>query len=111
MFFLIFVIALANRSQVLGWTDIWSDDIDDLPWFGEYPGFPGSSYPAYSGPSDQLQTQGPMAVQPGPPQFLGNGGVFQHQEGHSIIIWPGVNGEPPRVESRPGIVTHSTLSL
>jgi len=110
-FFLIFVIALATRSQILGWPDIWYDEIEDLPWFGEYPGYPGFSYPAYSGPTSQLQTQVPMTVEPGPPQLLGNGGVIQQQAGHSIIIWPGLNGEPPRIESRPGIVTHSTLSL
>jgi hypothetical protein len=107
MFFLIFVIALANRSQVLGWPEIWYEDIYDLPWFGEYPGYPGQPfYPPY--PGAEFQNQGPMV---GGPQMLGNGGVVQHQPGHSIIIWPGANGEPPRIEQRPGIVTHNTLSL
>jgi len=111
MFFLIFVITLANRSQVLGWPDIWYEDISDLPWFGEYPGYPGfSSYPPYSGPRSQFLDQTPATVGPAA-QMLGNGGVVQQQAGHSIIIWPGVNGDPPRVEQRPGIVTHSTLSL
>jgi hypothetical protein len=91
-FFLIFVITQANRSQVLGWPDIWSEDVTDLPWFGEYPGYPGVPH-----------------VQGG--QMVVNGSVVQQQPGHSIVIWPGVNGEPARIEQRPGIVTHSTLTL
>jgi hypothetical protein len=107
LLFLIFVIALANRSQVLGWPQIWYDDIYDLPWFGEYPGYPGQTlYQPYTGL--QFQNQAPMV---GGPQMLGNGGIVQHRPGHSIIIWPGVNGNPPTVEQRPGIVTHNTLSL
>jgi hypothetical protein len=106
-FFLILVIALANRSQVLGWPHIWNEDIVDLPWIGQYPGYPGQTlYPPYPGP--QYQNQVPIVQGP---QMLGNGGVVQHQPGHSIIIWPAVNGEPPRVEQRPGIVTQSTLTL
>jgi len=104
-FFLVFVITLANRSQVLGWPDIWDEDIIDLPWFGEYPGYPG-------GP---LYTLGPQIENQAPPvqgaQMVVNGSIVQQQPGHSIVIWPGVNGGPPRVEQRPGIVTHSTLSL
>lgn len=104
-FFLIFVITQANRSQVLGWPDIWSEDITDLPWFGEYPGYPGG--PLYS-LVPQMESQVPP-VQGG--QMVINGSVVQQHPGHSIVIWPGVNGEPARIEQRPGIVTHSTLTL
>jgi hypothetical protein len=104
-FFLIFIITQANRSQVLGWPDIWSEDVTDLPWFGEYPGYPGG--PLYS-LAPQMGSQIPP-VQGG--QMVVNGSVVQQQPGHSIVIWPGVNGEPARIEQRPGIVTHSTLTL
>jgi len=105
MISLILVITLASKSQALGWPDIWNDDINDLPWFGEYPGYPGG--PLYTqGPPLQNQS---YPVQGG--QMVINGSVVQHQPGYSIVIWPGVNGEPARVEHRPGIVTHSTLSL
>jgi len=104
-FFLIFVITHANRSQVLGWPDIWNEDINDLPWFGEYPGYPGG--PLYT-QVPQIESQVPP-VQGG--QMVVNGSVVQQQPGYSIVIWPGVNGEPPRIEQRPGIVTHSTLTL
>ena len=106
-FFLIFVITMANRSQVLGWPDIWNDDIIDLPCFGEYPGYPGG--PLYTlQVGSQIESQAPQ-IHGG--QMVVNGSVVQQQPGYSIIIWPGVNGEPPRIEQRPGIVTHSTLTL
>jgi len=112
LLFLIFLVALANRAQVLGWPDIWQDDVSDLPWFGEYPGYPGIPfYSQYTAPQAQALDAGPGASEAATTQLLGNGRVFQQQLGHSIIIWPSVNGEPPRIEQRPGIVTQSTLSL
>jgi len=110
LLFLILVVTLANKSQVLGWPDIWQDDVTDLPWFGEYPGYPGIPIPPYAGLRPDFENQAP-ATAGGASQILVNGGVIPHQPGYSIIIWPGVNGEPPRIEQRPGIVTHSTLSL
>jgi len=109
MIFMMFVIALANRSQVLGWPGIWNDDTIDLPWFWEYPGYPGFSYPSYSDPNSQLQNLPPGTL--GPLVQTGNGPIVQHPPGTSIIIWPGVNGESPRIEHRPGIWTHSALML
>ncbi|KAI0307330.1 hypothetical protein B0F90DRAFT_1687428 [Multifurca ochricompacta] len=109
MFFLIFVIALANRSQILGRPHIWNEDVINLPWFGQYPGYSG--LPLYPlNPDDLSQAVHPApTIYEAPPQIIGNGGVIQQQPGHSIIIWPGINGEPPRIEQRPGFVTHSTL--
>ncbi|KAI0269153.1 hypothetical protein BC834DRAFT_614415 [Gloeopeniophorella convolvens] len=105
-FFLLFVIALANRSQVLGWPRIWREDIINLPWFGQYPGYPGFQIeiPASSGPYDQAEPLYPTTAYIPPTEA--NGNIIQHQPGYSIIIWPGVNGEPPRIEQRPGYVTH-----
>jgi len=96
------VITLANKSQVLGWPDIWDEDIDDLPWFGEYPGYPGGSLYTLS---PQFENQPPV---PGAPLVVN--GIVQHEPGYSIIIWPGVDGEAPRIEHRPGIVTHSMIA-
>lgn len=108
--FLLLVITLANRSQILGWTDIWHEDIVNLPWFGQYPGYPGYSlYSSFMGPQASVVISTPSTPFVGPAQNLGNGGVIQHQPGHSIVIWPGVNGEPPRIEQRPGFVTLSTV--
>jgi len=111
LFFLLLVITLANRSQIQGWTDIWHEDIVNLPWFGQYPGYPGYSlYSSYLGPQDSTMLSTPASTPfVGPSQNLGNGGIIQHQPGHSVVIWPGVNGGPPIIEQRPGFATLSTV--
>jgi hypothetical protein len=93
MFFLICVIGLTCRSQALGGPDIWKDDINDLPWLGQFPA--NAAPPTVAGPIPMTE----------------NEGVIHQRPGHSVIIWPGANGDPPRVEQRRGIVTQSTLQL
>ncbi|KAI0045293.1 hypothetical protein FA95DRAFT_130317 [Auriscalpium vulgare] len=104
IFFFLFVIALANRSQVLGRPDIWKEHINNLPWFGQYPGWPGLSISQY--PSGQGAYGFPSAYA-GPnyqPMPMMDENHVQQQHGHSIIIYPGVNGGRARIEQRPGIV-------
>jgi hypothetical protein len=110
LFFLIFVIALACRSQALGWPNIWNNDINEIPWLGQSPGYPDSfEIPSYHNLPNPAANAAPLTVA-GPIPMTESGGVIQLQPGHTIIIQPGVNGDPHRVEQRHGIVTQSTLS-
>jgi hypothetical protein len=96
--YFIFVITLATRSMTTGRPDIWRDDIREMPWFGQQPGYPGSGYGTYSaqygsrGPVSYTQTQYPTS-------YAGN--VVQQQPGHSLMIQPGVNGGAPTVQQVP----------
>lgn len=96
----LFVITLANKARGLGRAYAWSEDINELPWFHEYQGFPqaqaNGAYPAYYQPQ---QVQGyPYNI---------NGQVVHQMPGHSLVIQPGVNGNPATVQQVPGTVQSS----
>lgn len=93
----LFVITLANKARGLGRAYAWSEDINELPWFHEYQGFPqaNGAYPQYA----------PQQVQ-GYPYNI-NGQVVQQMPGHSLVIQPGVNGAPATVQQIPGTVQSS----
>jgi len=85
---LIILSALVSQAQNFGRINIWEEPIRELPWFGEAPGYYNS----------HLQT--PMAQYPaGYPAYgyPGGGGT----PGHSIIVQPGVNGQPTTVTQVP----------
>src|SRR5882762_10644143 len=97
-FYLIFVIKLATQSQAMGRPFIWREHINDLPWFGQAPGYPGlsySSYPQSYGGYPAMYPPG-MVGSPGmignPGMMYGGGNVIQQQPGHSVVIQPGYNG-------------------
>jgi len=90
-FFILF--RLVAQAQQFGRPRIWYEPIRELPWFGEMPGYyntspgampqypgyaPGMAYPAGGIPGQMMQTPG-----------------------HSIIIQPGVNGQPPTITQVP----------
>lgn len=87
----------------MGRYDIWREDIRELPWFGQAPGYPGASYASYSqygnrgypGSYGQSYSQYPTS-------YAGN--VVQQQPGHSLVIQPGMNGGAPTVQQVPTAV-------
>jgi len=82
---LIVLFALVSQAQKFGRVNIWREPIIELPWFGEAPGY---------------FNQGAMAQYPGgyPQQYGYPGGGTP---GHSIIVQPGVNGQPTTVTQVP----------
>ncbi|KII95196.1 hypothetical protein PLICRDRAFT_34035 [Plicaturopsis crispa FD-325 SS-3] len=79
---------LANRAQALGRRYVWIEDIRELPWFGEYPGYQ----------QFQMTQQGYYNG--------GNGGYVVHQQpGHSVVIQHGQNGAAPTISQVPGMVS------
>lgn len=103
--YLIFVIALASSSVAMGRYDIWRDDVRELPWFGQAPGYPGVGYASYSSrygnreypTGGSYPTSGSYAQYP--TTYPGN--VVQQQAGHSLVIQPGMNGGAPTVQQIP----------
>ena len=81
----------------MGRPDIWSDDIRELPWFGQAPGWPGLGYAQYSSQYPRGYASGPYTQYP--TTYAGN--VVQQQHGHSVVIQPGRNGMPATVSQVP----------
>ncbi|KAH9966000.1 hypothetical protein BC827DRAFT_784896 [Russula dissimulans] len=99
--YFIFVIALASRSMAMGRSYIWGENVHELPWFGQAPGYPGTgytSYPSQYGPRtyNSPYTQYPTTT------YAGN--VVQQQPGHSLVIQPGRNGAPTTVRHVPSAI-------
>jgi len=96
--YFVFLLNLATRSVVMGRPYIWREDIRELPWFGQAPGYPGFGYASYS---SQIGSRG----YPGPysqyPQYPTTGNVVQQQLGHSLVIQPGRSGMPATVQQVP----------
>jgi hypothetical protein len=99
----------------MGRYDIWRDDVRELPWFGQAPGYPGTGYATYSGqhgnrgyPGSYGQgsygqgTYGQGSYAQYPSTYGGN--VVQQQPGHSLVIQPGMNGGAPTVQQVPTAV-------
>jgi len=83
------LIWLVSRAQSLGRPHMWEEPIRELPWFGEMPGYynvanTGMAQPVYPG-------YPPVHYPP-----------YMQTQGHSIIIQPGVNGQPPVITQVPG---------
>ncbi|KAI0268323.1 hypothetical protein BC834DRAFT_868884 [Gloeopeniophorella convolvens] len=99
--YFIFLISLASRSVSMGRPYIWGEDIRELPWFGQAPGWPGLGYAEYS------SQHGARPGYPAPSSYSqyptsGYGGNVIHQQpGHSLVIQPGMNGMPPTVQQVP----------
>ena len=96
--FFFILITLTTRSKTLGRVFAWREPIVELPWFGQWPGWPedtrypgspgGYAYPA-GAPMTGSMTYGP------------SGYVVQQAPGHQVMIQPGVNGAPPTVTQVP----------
>lgn len=97
MLFVLFAIALymvlrlVTEAERFGRYDIWWAPIQELPWFGEAPGY----YNTHPGGMVQY----PVGGYAYPMQNV-NAPVVQ-TPGHSIIIQPGMNGQPPTVTQVP----------
>jgi len=110
--FLWILISLTTRAQALGRPYAWSEPIVELPWFGQWPGWPeggdmgGFAYPAGSHPGSPYSGAGGMPMGYGQPgQMMGGGYVVQQNPGHSVVIQPGVNGQAPTITQVPGMVS------
>jgi len=99
--YFIFVLSLASRSMAMGRPNIWREDIRELPWFGQAPGYPGFGYVAYSSPYGARGATGPYTQQYPATATNYAGNIVQQQPGHSIVINPGRGGMPATVSQVP----------
>ena len=106
--YLIFIVTLASRSVARGRPYIWREDIRELPWFGQEPGYPGVPYGAYPsqygsrgypGQYQNAQYQNAQYQTSYPSNYGGN--VVHQQPGHSLVIQPSTNGGSAAVHQVP----------
>jgi hypothetical protein len=91
--YFIFVVTLASRSMAMGRPYIWREDIRELPWFGQAPGFPGYGYVTYPSHSGSRGGYPGTYTQPYPQYQSSVGGNVVHQQpGHSVVVQQGRNG-------------------
>jgi len=86
------LVALVSQAQSFGRHEIWYEPIRELGWFGEYPGYYNTHAGQYAG--GHMPYGYPMPMQ------VGNG-QYMHQPGQSIVIQPGINGQPATVSTVP----------
>ena len=103
--FLWILIALTTRAKAFGRHYAWGEPIVELPWFGQIPGFEGGQYQngMYPGQYGYPMMQQPMPGYAGPQ--IAPGYVVQQNPGHSVVIQPGINGQPPTITQVPGTVS------
>ncbi|KAI0050171.1 hypothetical protein FA95DRAFT_1487759 [Auriscalpium vulgare] len=94
--FFIFIIHLASKSVAMGRMFIWQENIYELPWFGQAPGYPGVSYAEYAS-----RYGAGYGAYGGYPAGYGGQNVVQQLPGHSLVIQPGMNGMGPHVQQVP----------
>ena len=96
--FFFILITLTTRSKTLGRVFAWREPIVELPWFGQWPGWPENTrYPGSPG-GYAYPAGAPMA---GSMTYGPSGYVVQQAPGHQVMIQPGVNGAPPTVTQVP----------
>ena len=88
----------------MGRFQIWREDIRELPWFGQAPGYPGIGYAAYSSQYGPRGYPGSYAQTAQYPATTYGGSVVHQQPGHSLVIQPGLNGGAPTVQQVPTMV-------
>ncbi|ESK96016.1 hypothetical protein Moror_7361 [Moniliophthora roreri MCA 2997] len=99
MLFILFVIAfiillsLVSQAQRFGRWNIWAEPIQELGWFGEWPGF----YNTHQPQPGMMQHSGYVPY--GYPLQAGPG--IAQQPGQTIIVQPSATGGPPTVTQIP----------
>ncbi|KAF8621661.1 hypothetical protein AX15_007675 [Amanita polypyramis BW_CC] len=86
-FAIVILLQLVTRAQMFGRFNIWREPIQELPWFGEAPGY----YNTYTITAGQYPAQTPY-------MYPMMGPVMQPTSlGQTVVVQPGVNGMPPTV--------------